>query len=445
MSDQVSKPKKLCEICNTNEATLNYPGFTYEWVCQYCHDQPSLWFPDKPARTPEAQRQLSEWMKEKTEKRVSPPYPKEGPPILRPALWTKEDEAYPVNKVVVDGVAYAGYRLRDIFRKELNKMPFSEQERIAKSMGSKWKERRQLPGGYQDKRGVHYDEYIDDIVIDNSGGPTGVERPAVYKDVINIILREPIKPETVEEHAEKWSREFEAAKAKAVEAPPTELPPEKPVEKVETPVKLVIEPTAQTSTAEGGLYSKGYSIWTYPKNVTITEETPPIFSTPLGNIGEVEEYVNRGREEIDLYQEQTGGERFWILMFLQRAGMASYPELASAFQKVEEDNWNEITNEERAKMNEAFEKAIEKEWIATWTPLDVEWKPEVLHDREIYHSKYSYDQLMAMNADEVKNIARVKGIPTKGRKDEIAQKIHSLDYGEKEAETKLQDIDKLLG
>jgi len=203
--------------------------------------------------------------------------------------------------------------------------------------------------------------------------------------------------------------------------------------RVEFPIKLII--------------SKGYDIEQYPKGITITEETIPISITHRPNIGEVEDYVNQGREELDLYEalRQVGGESVYILMSLQQWGMASYPQLASVFKKVEEDKWGEITDEEESQLTKAFDEALAKEWVLTWAPADVEWKPEVLKDREIYHSKYSYDTLMARTADEVKNIARVKGVSLAGRKDEIARRVHEFDFGKEEAEAKLKEIDKLLG
>jgi hypothetical protein len=232
------------------------------------------------------------------------------------------------------------------------------------------------------------------------------------------------KPITVEEHAEKWSKEFEAAKAKAEEKPK--------LERVEIPIKLVITP--------------GYDIELYPRGITVTEYTFPTSYIKRSNIGEVEEYINQGKEELDLYEElRQVGEEIYILMSLQQRGMASYPQLAEVFKKVEEDRWGDITDEEETLVDNAWDEALKKEWVLTWTPADVEWTPEVLKDKEIYHSKYSYDQLMAMTADEVKNIARVKGISLAGRKDEIARRVHEFDFGAEEAEAKLKDIDKLLG
>jgi hypothetical protein len=260
-------------------------------------------------------------------------------------------------------------------------------------------------------------------------------KPADFEIRLSKLPEE--KPETVGEHAEKWSKEFEAAKAEAEERERRELrkrPPmeEVPRQRVEFPIKLIVGP--------------GYDIEQYPKGVTITGETVPISITHRPNIGEVDDYVNQGKEELDLYEglRQMGGDPKYILMGLQEWGMASYPQLAEVFKKVEEDRWEDITDEEETLVDNAWDEALKKEWVLTWTPADVTWEPAVLKDKEIYHSKYSYDQLMAMNANEVKNIARVKGVGT-GRKDEMAQKIHSLDFGVAEAEAKIKDIDKLLG
>jgi len=203
--------------------------------------------------------------------------------------------------------------------------------------------------------------------------------------------------------------------------------------RVEFPIKLII--------------SRGYDIEQYPRGVTVTEETIPISITHRPNIGEVEEYVNQGREELDLYEalRQVGGDPTYVLMGLQQWGIASFPKLSDVFKEVEEDRWGDITEEEERGIASTWEDVLKKEWVLTWTPADVEWKPEVLRDREIYHNKYSYDTLMARTGDEVKSIARVKGVSLAGRKDEIARRIHEFDFGVEEAESKLKEIDKLLG
>ena len=46
----MSGKKEPCILCG-DKATRHYPGFVYEDVCDYCHDQPTLWFPDKPIRS----------------------------------------------------------------------------------------------------------------------------------------------------------------------------------------------------------------------------------------------------------------------------------------------------------------------------------------------------------------------------------------------------------
>jgi hypothetical protein len=192
------------------------------------------------------------------------------------------------------------------------------------------------------------------------------------------------------------------------------------------PVKLKVEPR--------------YSVEFYHEGNFIGAKQSPM-------IPEVEEFVARGRDEtlLDLYEatRQVGGEPFFILGSFHEWGIAKFPDLEPAFKKVEEDRWDEITDEEHRRADEELAKLYAQEFVVVWTPADVEWSPEVLRDREIYHRKYSYEELMAMRAGDVENIARVKGIKV-GRKEEMAKSISVYDLGDGVLDRKLDELEKAL-
>jgi hypothetical protein len=233
----------------------------------------------------------------------------------------------------------------------------------------------------------------------------------------------PEKPaETVGEHAERWSREFEEAKKKA-EA-------EKPRATHRFGVKIEV-------TGKAGSYSVGMS---RPESENFYQ------SSSFGKIPEVEEFVARGEDEIDMYEAlRSVGDKWIILSSLPSWGFASFPELQEAFKKVEEERWDDITDEEEDAAEKAWGAVLKDEWILTWTAADVKWSPDTLRDKEIYYHKYGYDQLMAMKRAEIDYIAKVKGLSKEGRMEDVAQRIHQSDYGAEEAKSKLSEIDKLLG
>jgi len=96
---------------------------------------------------------------------------------LEAAYWTKEDEQYPVNKVLVEGMEFDQARLRKAIEDELKKLPISTLENIAIELSHKFNERRPLDT-YE--KGIMTKEktgdkrkaaliaiYVDDMIIDN--------------------------------------------------------------------------------------------------------------------------------------------------------------------------------------------------------------------------------------------------------------------------------------
>jgi hypothetical protein len=164
-------------------------------------------------------------------------------------------------------------------------------------------------------------------------------------------------------------------------------------------------------------------------------------------VGEAEEFAARGREDWDLYEalRQYGGEYVMVLAGLHHMGMARFPQLEPLFRKYEEERFAEVTEEENRAAAEAWDRVMEEDWAFVWGPGDVRWSPEAQRDREIYHRKYGYDELMAMRAEDVREIARVKGVPAEGRKEDVARRVHQFDYGEEEVRRALSEVGRMLG
>jgi len=165
-------------------------------------------------------------------------------------------------------------------------------------------------------------------------------------------------------------------------------------------------------------------------------------------MGEVEEYLASGKETIDVrYEIQQIGDPHIILDSLNNWGFYSAPELAEFYKKVREERYDEITEAEEEKAEEVWEKVKKIDFVLTWKPGDVKWAPETVGEKEIYHRKHTFDELMALPLAKVTHIAMVKNISLKDakRKDEIARLVHQHDFGEEQAKAKLAEIEKLLG
>ncbi|HEY9084060.1 MAG TPA: N-6 DNA methylase [Vicingaceae bacterium] len=96
---------------------------------------------------------------------------------LEAALWQKEDETYPVNQIVIKGVAYHQSRLRELLLDELDSQPLTFQLELIETLGNLFKERRPYAGSKKsiaeltkseekkEKYGIR--SYVDDIIIDH--------------------------------------------------------------------------------------------------------------------------------------------------------------------------------------------------------------------------------------------------------------------------------------
>lgn len=96
---------------------------------------------------------------------------------LEDSYWIKEDNKYPVNKAIINGMEFDQARLRAAIRAKLEKLPITTLEEIVKELSLKFQERRPLAtyekglvtiGKTGDKRkAIVIASYVDDMVIDN--------------------------------------------------------------------------------------------------------------------------------------------------------------------------------------------------------------------------------------------------------------------------------------
>ena len=96
---------------------------------------------------------------------------------LEAALWQQEDDAYPVNQVMIKGVAYHQSRLRELLLDELNNQSLAFQLELIETLGSLFKERRPYAGSKKQVDTLSKSEekkekqmirsYVDDIIIDH--------------------------------------------------------------------------------------------------------------------------------------------------------------------------------------------------------------------------------------------------------------------------------------
>jgi hypothetical protein len=96
---------------------------------------------------------------------------------LEATLWQQEDDAYPVNQVMIKGVAYHQSRLRELLLDELNSQPLAYQLELIETLGSLFKERRPYTGNKKQvdalskaeekKEKAMIRSYVDDIIIDH--------------------------------------------------------------------------------------------------------------------------------------------------------------------------------------------------------------------------------------------------------------------------------------
>lgn len=96
---------------------------------------------------------------------------------LNAALWQESDNEYPVNQVVIKGIAYNQSRLRELLLVKLNGLPLDVQLDLIQSLSQLFKERRPFSGigkpsdtlskSEVKKEKENIRSYVDDIIIDN--------------------------------------------------------------------------------------------------------------------------------------------------------------------------------------------------------------------------------------------------------------------------------------
>ncbi len=96
---------------------------------------------------------------------------------LEDTYWKKEDNKYPQDKAVINGMEFDQARLREAIQTKLEKLPIETLEEIAQELSLKFKERRPLAtyekslvtiGKTGDKRkATLIASYVDDLIVDN--------------------------------------------------------------------------------------------------------------------------------------------------------------------------------------------------------------------------------------------------------------------------------------
>jgi|GEM_PF-833160 hypothetical protein len=137
---------------------------------------------------------------------------------LEAALWQQEDDKYPVNQVVIKGVAYHQSRLRELLLDELNSQPLTYQLELIETLGNLFKERKPYTGtsksitkltkSAEKKEKTAIRSYVDDIIVDHdlwqltaTEGKAKKIEEGVMAWLINclfgaadILVDQPIKP-----------------------------------------------------------------------------------------------------------------------------------------------------------------------------------------------------------------------------------------------------------
>ena len=575
LSEAKPKVKRLCDVCHVNEATLHYPKFLYEWVCQSCHDQPTLWFPDKPATTgPVAKGQvgLEKFMKipkelkpavrEPTEFLPMPIKGAEMPEVVVGvqfhsdgkhvhAISIKHGERgstwMPVGRVVGDKLKAMGITdfgpsvetqpkwflsfqperktpeprlpigIKTILYKTVMEMV---EQRIAELGGDEdkmedegipgWLLRRVEETEAEEARKKKFTELVDKVIQEKGkvfDGTTyvplddlmeeshrqGYEDWADWAELSKMLQSRPnvkVEPLSVkfEKPKEELPTEEEEELAEEEEEEEEEGPPKKvkPLPEIST---LQEEEEAKALRAEerrgerdirrseaigeekvypGEMGTFKPSLMTEVKVPTKTKEIPvdvelsgaggkyflelstkEDYHASSGQLSmpQLEEMVASGEERFDMYEAvREVGDPWMILLELQRWGWLNVPQLKDALKKVEEERWDDITEAEETEAAKVWDDVLATEWVTTWKPEAVKWG-DVAGDREIFHRKFKFDELMLMKTPEVTRVAMVKGIGLGEvkRKEEIARLVHQHDFGEEQAKAKLAEIEKLLG
>ena len=66
---------------------------------------------------------------------------------------------------------------------------------------------------------------------------------------------------------------------------------------------------------------------------------------------------------------------------------------------------------------------LKSDAVIYWTAEDIVWEDEAQADRITWHKTFTRDDLEALKVDEVRNVCRVKGLSTEGRKAELINRI----------------------
>jgi len=227
--------------------------------------------------------------------------------------------------------------------------------------------------------------------------------PADFQTRLAKLPEEPTREE--EEEIEEELEEEEAEERPSL---PTEV--KKPTKKREIPVEVELS-------GSGGKYFEEFHRGEFHSS-----------SSAIG-MEELEKWVAEGKDEFNMYEalQQTGGDYWLILTELTKWGWIDVPKLRDAFKKIEEERYDDVTEEDRDALEEVWEDVLATEWTLTWKPEAVKWG-EVAKDRELFHRKFKVEELAPMTVAEVKRIAGVKGVGHEGRKEDIARAIQRHDY-----------------
>lgn len=144
----------------------------------------------------------------------------------------------------------------------------------------------------------------------------------------------------------------------------------------------------------------------------------------------LEEFLAKGEETFDLFYEgrMAGVEAPFILVEMDRLGYPIPADALAIAKKYAEVT--ELTNEEWRKMTDASEKYGKDLLTIRWTPDDITSTPAAANARNIIRRKHRFEELMAIRAEEIKTIAKMKGVNTAGTKEAIARRVHQHDFGD---------------
>ncbi len=117
---------------------------------------------------------------------------------LSTAYWRKEDEAYPGNKININGTDFQSARLRELLMDKFGKLPLSTQLSVADEMARLFKERRPIehyekdlisPGKKgNEKKMIIIRHYIEDMIIDNDLLKRTGNKQGVLQFLIQILI-----------------------------------------------------------------------------------------------------------------------------------------------------------------------------------------------------------------------------------------------------------------